>query len=133
MNFISLYNFYIGILIYKMYNQPKSNKQTNSEKTNQIRLLTKISLVFVWQTLGAEEGWTLEWMLVTSGIMLVGYIISGLSHVKIPTSYSPVQSPLGMAKPKPITGRSVHSSLHQTHLSGPSHQISHWYLDIRVI
>lgn len=56
-----------------------------------------------------------------------------LNRLKIPHTYSPVQSPLGMAKPPPGTGRSVHSSLHRTHLSDPSYQLSHYtYVDIGI-
>ena len=108
-NFMSLYHFYSGRKIYKMYKMCSiSHNQTNKQWDDQSNKIShpKISLVFVWQTLGAKE--------------------VCLNRLRIPTIYSPVQSPLGMAKPPPSTGRSaVHSSSRRTHLSDPSDQFSH--------
>ena len=57
-NFISLYNFYLGTKIYKMYKMCSiSQNQTSKQWEDQSNKIShpKISLVFVWQTLGGQR------------------------------------------------------------------------------
>lgn len=54
----TLYNFYLGTKIYKMYMSTISHNQTsNSEDQFNTISHSKISHVFVWQTLGALKGY----------------------------------------------------------------------------
>lgn len=134
----TLYHFYLGTKIYKMYMSTISHNQTsNSEDQFNTISHSKISHVFVWQTLGALKGYMWSecwWVQGLCWSFILSYCTCASKQSENPGHvFSCAKLPWPSQRPRPTwhsTGWSVHSSLHRTHPSDSSNNFSHWYTEI---